>query len=94
MVIFGEVETFDRPQADKAQSLKVLEEAAEVFGAVQAAEKSVWDEDTVQAIVDECADVVYAVANMMAALGVKDMRPYIADCMWRNVERGRIRKDG
>ena len=92
-VTIGEVTTFANTQADKAQVLKVLEEAAEVFGAWQAFDKS----DGFPAInfsaenlVDECADLITATCNLLAALGVDDMRDAMAACEQRNRERGRL----
>lgn len=92
----GEVETFRDVAPDKAQALKVLEEAAEVFGAWQD-----WDrvngEDEIKAImrramvVSECADVIQATCNLLAALGVEDFGPCMAACAGRNRERGRMR---
>lgn len=41
-------------------------------------------------LLDECADVVQAVANLVGALGVDDIRPQMAACERRNRERGRI----
>lgn len=38
-VTIGEVTTFANPKADKTQAIKVLEEAAEVFGAWQTVDK-------------------------------------------------------
>lgn len=96
----GEVETFANVKPDKAQALKPLEEAAEVFGAWQ-----VWDctDDSGPSLLgsvtkklygkqllDECADVIQATCNLLAALGVEDFAPYMAACAERNRERGRM----
>lgn len=105
MVEIGSVQTFPDARADKAQALKVLEEASEVHGAWKQ-----WDEwdrgeiadgmrnGVVQAmsrfsrerVLEECADVVQAVCNLVAALGVEDFRLYMKACERRNRERGRI----
>ena len=105
MVNIGKVQTFPDVRTDKAQALKVLEEASEVHAAWKQ-----WDEwdrgeitdgmrnGVVQAmsrfsrerVLEECADVVQAVCNLVAALGVEDFRPYMKACERRNRERGRI----
>ncbi len=74
---------FTHVHPDKQQALKPLEEAAEVFGA--------WlrwceiDPDfglttgfEERDILDECADVVQAVVNLAASMGVSDLTPYLA----------------
>lgn len=98
----GSVRRFDEVEPDKAQALKVVEEAAEVFGAWQDYEET--REDETQSYGDphdwtcvasddllaECADVIQATINLVAALGVEDFRPYMDACEKRNRERGRI----
>ena len=73
----GSVRRFDHVTTDKAHALKPLEEAAEVFGRREQ-------------ILDECADVIQATINLVAALGVEDFRPWMDACERRNRERGRI----
>ncbi len=95
-VIVGSVATFDGVRPDKAQALKVLEEASEVYNAWQA-----WDEcrdpeakgECAQALMEECADVVQATANLAKAMGCSDMRLDMMDCEDRNRRRGRITGD-
>ena len=88
MVKVGEVETFRDVEPDKAQALKVLEEAAEVFGAWQE-----WEDRRRlfggKHLLDECADVIQAACNLVAALGVSDFAPYMERCRERNELRGR-----
>ena len=92
-LIVGSVATFDDVRPDKAQSLKVLEEASEVYNAWQA-----WDEcrdaeakgECAQALMEECADVIQATANLAKAMGCNDMRLDMMDCEDRNRRRGRI----
>lgn len=85
----GEVALFDAPRADKEQAVKVLEEAAEVLGAWQSYDRT--RSDTSRGLLlDECADVVQAVANLVGALGVGDFSWYMLACERRNRERGRI----
>lgn len=91
LVNIGKVATFPDARADKAQELKVLEEAAEVFGAWQAF-KADQDGNTsaIFSLLDECADVIQAVSNLVASLNVVDFAPYMEECRMRNEERGRF----
>lgn len=93
-VEIGTVQTFANVKPDKAQALKVLEEAAEVFGAWQ-----LWDDldpdekgDGFNAacLMAECADVIQATCNLLAAYGVQDFTDFMELCRRRNVERGRM----
>lgn len=93
-VEIGTVQTFADVRPDKAQALKVLEEAAEVFGAWQ-----LWDDldpdekrdgFNVGCLMSECADVIQATCNLVAAYGVTDFTTFIEACRNRNVERGRM----
>ena len=94
-VQIGSIRRFDHVEADKAQALKTLEEAAEVFGAWQmwdglrelSSPVGEWERGYMLA---ECADVIQATLNLVAALGVEDFRPYMKACERRNRERGRI----
>ena len=84
----GSVRRFDRVEPDKAQALKPLEEAAEVFGALQSTHLP--EDRRRERILDECADVIQATLNLVAALGVEDFRPWMKACERRNRERGRV----
>lgn len=100
----GSVRRFDSIEPDKAQALKVLEEAAEVveawkdFDEVREDETRWYGEphDLTYAarndLLDECVDVIQATANLMAALGVEDAREIMDSCVQRNRDRGRITK--
>ena len=87
------VRTFPSAEPTKEQALKVLEEAAEVFGAWQLMR------DTTDAglnpkyemadLMDEIADTIQACCNLAASLGVTDLTPYLARCEERNRRRGR-----
>ena len=88
------VRSFAHVEASKAQALKPLEEAAEVFAAWQR-----WDlwtgvdlrESMMRAaIVDECCDTIMATCNLLAALGVTDLTEAMAACERRNRERGAL----
>lgn len=84
----GSVRRFDHVEADKAQALKPLEEAAEVFGAWQSTHLP--EDRRREQILAECADVIQATLNLVAAYGVEDFRPWMKECEKRNRERGRI----
>lgn len=100
-VKLGGVRAFPDVKPDKAQALKVLEEAAEVFGAWQqldVASRVFTDVDEFSAmtmvnlkhdLLDEIADTIQACCNLAAALGVDDLTPYLARCEERNRKRGR-----
>lgn len=70
---------FDKPDAPKAQALKPLEEAAEIYGAWQ--ELTIHDGMTPDAdarramlrdyVIDECVETIQAAVNMLAALTVE-----------------------
>lgn len=89
-VSIGEVATFPGAKADKAQVLKVLEEAAEVFGAWQEADDYGFADFLVEPVLDECADVIQATCNLIAALGTTSFVSWMDDCRERNEERGRF----
>lgn len=93
-----EFRSFDKFDTPKAQALKPLEEAAEVFGAWQLhdgvrfsqimAARRAYRQD----LIDECMDVVQAVVNLLDAEGFthEDVDAAIERCNERNRERGRL----
>lgn len=89
---------FDKPDAPKAQALKPLEEAAEVFGARQLHDGVRLSQIMAarvayrQNLIDECMDVVQAVVNLLEAKGFtqEDVDAAIGRCNARNWERGRL----
>lgn len=99
-VILPSARVFDEVEPSKAQALKPLEEAAEVFGAWQEYDRTKdWDEDfdkylenndAVISLVDECCDVIQSVCNLLAAFGVYDLTEPMRRCRERNAARGRI----
>ena len=103
-VLIGEVTTFANPEATKDQCVKISEECMEVFealGQICGARNggSAFCADlrncrlscgAFNHLVDECADVLTAVCNLLAALGVDDMRGAMMACEKRNRERGRL----
>lgn len=93
-VRIGDVPTFRDVEPSKEQALKVLEEAAEVFGAWQ-----LWDELEGEerrdgfndvSLMAECADVIQATCNLVAAYGVTDFTVFMEGCKRRNEKRGRM----
>ena len=102
-VNLGTIETFPNPSMDKPQALKILEESAEVFSAWENlctdAHNNVLCRincpyfdccGAVEKIADECADVITAVANLLAALDITDAQPVMQRCVRRNRQRGRM----
>lgn len=87
-VNIGTVRTFPGVLPDKAQAMKVVEEAAEVFSAWEQW-SSVRDEGIRDMLVGEIADCVTACANLAASLGVYDLARAVKEAEVRNEERGR-----
>lgn len=87
---------FDKPDAPKAQALKPLEEAAEVFGAWQQCDDyrdcriTAFRDELKRDLIDECMDVVQAVVNLLDAeeFTQEDVDAAIGRCNARNWERG------
>lgn len=88
------VEPFTKFEEPKAQALKPLEEAAEVFGAWQASgidgAGSITPEMR-EDIVYECFDTIQACVNLMESIGTTDaeLRYSIRKVYADDVERGR-----
>mgnify|MGYP000000645655 CR=1 FL=1 len=93
-VEIGTVQTFADVKPDKAQALKVLEEAAEIFGAWQLWDGLEQDEKgdgfNVICLMNECADVIQATCNLLAAYEITDFTWHMEMCRRRNVKRGRM----
>lgn len=91
MVRIGDVAAFAFVDANKWQALKVLEEASEAVEATKRwlAMRDTDDGELRPFVIDECADVIQATVNLLAALGVEDMGPAMAECRARNEARGR-----
>lgn len=91
----GEIRPFPAIKADKAQATKILEESSEIFSAWENYSRALLDADAQEAalskqdLLDECADAIMAISNMIFALGVTDFAPYMRKCFRRNEERGR-----
>ena len=90
----GAVEPFraDLLHRDKSQALKVLEEAAEVVEAFKDWNKHGQTAEQRPDLTDECADVIQATVNLMAAMEFTDdeIHQAIKDCRARNDARGRM----
>ena len=98
----GNVLPFPGAKPDKAQALKVLEEASETVEAFKKwlladsfqkcnAEKVPADfaDAEFNDLMDEIADTIQASCNLASALGVTDLTPHLARCEERNRHRGR-----
>ena len=88
------VEPFTKFVEPKAQALKPLEEAAEVFGAWQASGIDGSDSITPEMredIVYECFDTIQACVNLLDSIGTTDaeLRYSASKVYENNVERGR-----
>lgn len=89
---------FREVRDDKAQALKPLEEAAEVYGAWQDCDDMRLSpimtarREYRQNLIDECMDVVQAVVSLLDAEGFtqEDVDAAIERCNERNRERGRL----
>ena len=89
------IRVFENVEPSEAQARKVLEEAGEVLEAW-----GVWDElkdwsafyndYKRNELVNECADVMQATANLLSALGVNDATEAMKQCEERNEKRGRF----
>lgn len=86
-VYIGDVQTFAGVIADKPQVLKIGEETMEVFSAWE--DYKYAPEFRKEALIAEIADVIQAACNLLAAIGVDDMRQPMQECYVRNKERGR-----
>lgn len=91
IVEIGSVRAFPDVRPDKAQALKVVEEAAEVYAAWQDW-SSTEDEELEAFVVNELADCITACANLAAALGCDSLEDAINMAEVRNRFRGRYKK--
>lgn len=90
MVEVGNVETFDGARPDKAQAVKVLEEAAEVFAAWQRYDAATDLKGACRLLMEgECADLIQATCNLLAASGVDSLSGALEVCKVMNIARGR-----
>lgn len=94
----GELQTFRELRADKAQALKMLEEAAETYEAAARYAEAAYRDDADRDIpltrwrmLDECADLAQGLANLLAAWRVDgpEWAEAVERCRERNETRGR-----
>lgn len=98
MVEIGTVATWDTKCTLYEQARKVIEEALEVLDAqeeyVDAMEEEMVSgrcaDDEWQQLIDECADVITAMCNLISMLHVSDFTKFMRECADRQRERGRI----
>lgn len=93
-VLIGDVKHFKHVYADdKPQFTKPLEEAAELFTAwlfwVQRRGSQRYSAKARDKMLDKAADVIQAVVNCVASVGVDDMSELMRRCEKRNNARGR-----
>ncbi len=67
----GKIPTLKTTPSPREQARKILEEAAEVFSAVEYGR--LHSSGNQHRIIEECVDVILAVANMVAYYGVNDL---------------------
>lgn len=91
-VKLASVRTFPHVAPNKAQALKVLEEASETVEAFKKWFLADWASAEFVDLMDEIADTIQACCNLAAALGVTDLTPYLARCEERNRRRGRYER--
>lgn len=90
--------TFREVRDDKAQALKPLEEAAEIYGAWQECDDMRFSQimtarrEYRQDLIDECLDTVQATVNLLAAVGATqgEVDDAIRRMDERNGSRGRL----
>lgn len=86
-VYVGGVQTWDTGLDLRGQAVKMSEEVMEVFSAIEDATDPGAPDPRV---VDECCDAITATCNLLASLGVTDLRDAMERCAERQRERGRI----
>lgn len=88
-VNIGSIRTFPNVKLDKAQAMKPLEEAAEVFAEWQKWDGGIRATYVRTKLLEECADVIVAVCNLAKAFDCDDLAPFISHVERKNEERGR-----
>lgn len=92
-IYIGQVDIFSDEglPSPREQAVKVLEEAAELFGVVDTHGDLIDD----VAMRRECSDVIQAVCNLLASTGYArlDFEGDMLDCRHRNEYRGRVYDD-
>lgn len=90
----GDVKPFKYVYADDRQQFAMpLEEAAEFFVAwrfwIQRRDNQRYSAKARDKMLDKAADVIQAVVNCVASIGIDDMSELIGRCEKRNTKRGR-----
>lgn len=90
----GDVKSFKYVYADDRQQFtKPLEEASEFFVAwhfwIQRRDNQRYSTKARDKMLDKAADVIQAVVNCVASVGIDDMSELMRRCEKRNTKRGR-----
>lgn len=93
-MLVGDVKPFRYVYADDRQQFsRPLEEAAEFFGAwrfwIQRRDNQRYSAKAREKMLDKAADVIQAVVNCVASVGIDDMSELMRRCEKRNTKRGR-----
>lgn len=93
-MLVGDVKPFRYVYADDRQQFsRPLEEAAEFFVAwhfwIQRRDNQRYSAKAREKMLDKAADVVQAVVNCVASVGIGDMSGLMRRCEKRNTKRGR-----
>lgn len=93
-MLIGDVKSFKYVYADDRQQFtRPLEEAAELFVAwhfwIQRRDNQRYSTKARDKMLDKAADVIQAVVNCVASVGVDDMSELMRRCEKRNTKRGR-----
>lgn len=98
-VYIGGVLTWDTGLTPREQACKMNEEVMEVFSAIEDATCYSHEDGFVEPrfsaalaapVIDECCDVITATCNLLAPLGITDLREAMERCSERNRARGRL----
>lgn len=89
-VHIGDVPNLKKIPTPREQATKVLEEAVEVFAAVDNECKSENPSEDTSHIIEECVDVIIATSNLLACYGVNDLTPALRHKIDINNKRGYI----
>lgn len=93
-MLIGDVKPFKYVYADDRQQFsRPLEEAAELFVAwhfwIQRRDNQRYSVKARDKMLDKAADVIQAVVNCVASIGIDDMSELMRRCEKRNTKRGR-----
>lgn len=93
-MLIGDVKPFKYVYADDRQQFtRPLEEAAEFFVAwhfwIQRRDNQRYSAKAREKMLDKAADVIQAVVNCVASVGIDDMSELMRRCEKRNTKRGR-----